>query len=183
MLNTRARPDITHQYTFDEYLKKLTAFCGSDENLTRACQLIWDLPPSEQDLPSGLEVALILAELSVDKTTLLVTLLGDFRLNQTEFIENIRQAYGEEVYHLVKKVRWLHDFHFENMSDNSPQQIERLRRLLLSMVDDVRVMLIKIAYRVQRLRMLAGKDTPQRQLIAKETLDIFTPLANRLGIG
>jgi len=183
MLSTRARPDITHQYTFDEYLKKLTTFCGNDENLTRACQLIWDLPPSEQDLPSGLEVALILAELSVDKTTLLVTLLGDFRLNQIEFIESIRQDYGEEVYHLVKKVRWLHDFHFENISDNSPQQIERLRRLLLSMVDDVRVMLIKIAYRVQRLRMLAGKDTPQRQLIAKETLDIFTPLANRLGIG
>jgi len=183
MLNTRAHPDITHQYTIDEYLKKITTFCGSDQNLTRACQLIWDLPASEQNLPSGLEVALILAELSVDKTTLLVTLLGDFRLNKTEFIESIPQTYGEEVYHLVKKVRWLHDFHIENMSDNSPQQIERLRRLLLSMVDDVRVMLIKLAYRVQRLRLLAGKDTPQRQLIAKETLDVFTPLANRLGLG
>jgi len=183
MLNTRAHPDITHQYTFDEYLKKLTSFCGSDQNLIRACRLIWDLPASEQVLPSGLEVALILAELSVDKTTLLVTLLGDFRLNKTEFIESISQEYSEEVYHLVKKVRWLHDFHIENMSDNSPQQIERLRRLLLSMVDDVRVMLIKLAYRVQRLRLLAGKDTPQRQLIAKETLDVFTPLANRLGLG
>jgi len=183
MRTTKPRLDITQQYTLDEYLKKLTTYCGSDEKLNRACQLIWDLPPSEQDLPSGLEVALILAELSVDKTTLLVTLLGDFRLNQEAFLESIKSDYGEDVYHLVKKVRWLHDFHIENMSDNSPQQIERLRRMLLSMVDDVRVMLIKIAYRVQRLRMLAPTDTPQRQLIAKETLDIFTPLANRLGLG
>jgi len=183
MLTTKLRPDITHQYTLDEYLQKLTTYSGSDEQLTRACKLIWDLPPSEQHLPSGLEVALILAELSVDKTTLLVTLLGDFRLNKNEFIETIAQNYSEEVYHLVKKVRWLHDFHIENLDDNTPQQIERLRRLLLSMVDDVRVMLIKIAYRVQRLRMMAGDDTAQRKLIAKETLDIFTPLANRLGLG
>jgi len=183
MQTTKVRPDITHQYTFDEYLEKLTAYCGSDEYLIRACKLIWDLPPSEENLPSGLEVALILADLSVDKTTLLVTLLGDFRLNNDEFIESITAEYGEETYQLVKKVRWLHDFHIENVEDNSPEQIERLRRLLLSMVDDVRVMLIKLAYRVQRLRMMAGQDTPHRQIIAKETLDIFTPLANRLGLG
>lgn len=183
MQTTHARPDITHQYTLDEYLEKLTAYCGSDQDLSRACKLIWDLPLSQERLPSGLEVALILAELSVDKTTLLVTLLSDFRLNQNEFIESISQNYGADTYHLVKKVRWLHNFHIENMSDNSPEQIERLRRMLLSMVDDVRVMLIKIAYRVQRLRMMAGEDTPKRQIIAKETLDIFTPLANRLGLG
>jgi len=183
MRTTKGKLNITHQYTFDEYMKILTKYCGSDEKLTRACKLIWDLPDSEELLPSSLDVALVLADLSVDASTLLVTLLGDFRLNQDEFIESIRVDYGNEVYHLVKKVRWLHDFHIENMSDNSPQQIERLRRLLLSMVDDVRVMLIKLSYRVQRLRMLAGSDTPERQLIARETLDIFTPLANRLGLG
>jgi len=183
MQTTKSRPGITEQYTFDEYLKKITAYCGSDENLKRACQLIWDLPKSENDLPSGLEVALILAELSVDKSTLLVTLLGDFRLNQTEFIESIATDYGEETYHLVKKVRWLHDFHFQDITENTPEQTERLRRMLLSMIDDVRVMLIKLAYRVQRLRMLAGQDTEQRRTIARETLEIFTPLANRLGIG
>jgi GTP pyrophosphokinase len=183
MQTTRNRPEITQQYSFAEYLQKLTAFCGSDQYLTRACQLIWDLPPAEEPLPSGLEVALVLSELSVDKTTLLVTLLSDFRLNKSEFIDSISDIYGDEVYHLVKKVRWLHDFHIENTDDNSPEQIERLRRLLLSMVDDVRVILIKLAYRVQRLRMLAGDDSAQRRIIAKETLDIFTPLANRLGLG
>jgi len=183
MQTTKSRPDITEQYTFDEYLNKLTTYCGLDENLKRACQLIWDLPKADKDLPSGLEVALILAELSVDKTTLLVTLLGDFRLNQNEFIESIASDYDEETYHLVKKVRWLHDFHFEDITENTPEQTERLRRMLLSMIDDVRVMLIKLAYRVQRLRMLAGQDTEQRRTIARETLEIFTPLANRLGIG
>jgi len=183
MQTTKLKAGITHQYTFDEYLLKLTSYCGIDPDLTRACKLVWDLPPAEEPLPSGLEVALILADLSVDKTTLLVTLLGDFRLNQNEFLQGITKNYGDEVYHLVKKVRWLHEFRIENQEDNSPEQIERLRRMLLSMVDDVRVMLIKIAYRVQRLRLLAGTDSAQRQLIARETLDIFTPLANRLGLG
>ena len=183
MQSTHSREEITRQYTFDEYLHKLTAHCGSDQNLTRACKLVWDLPTSKNNLPSGLEVALILSDLNVDKTTLLVTLLGDFRLNNDEFMESIVSDYGDETYHLVKKVRWLHEFHIENTGENSPEQIERLRRMLLSMVDDVRVMLIKIAYRVQRLRMMAGHDTAQRQVIARETLDIFTPLANRLGLG
>ena len=183
MQSTKSRPDITNQYTFEDYLKKLTAYCGRDESLKRACQIIWDLPDAEENLPNGLEVALILADLCVDKTTLLVTLLSDFRLSQNEFIESIATDFGEETYHLVKKVRWLHDFHIQDTTQNSPEQTERLRRMLLSMVDDVRVVLIKLAYRVQRLRMLAGKDTPQREIIARETLEIFTPLANRLGIG
>jgi len=183
MQTTKSRPAITQQYSFDEYLKKITAFCGDDEAIERACRIVWALPDAEQPLPSGLEVALILADLSVDKTTLLVTLLSDFRLNNDEFIETLGEAFGDEVARLVKKVRWLHEFNFEDSGENSPEQAERLRRMLLSMVDDVRVMLVKLAYRVQRLRMMAGQDTPLRKIIARETLEIFTPLANRLGIG
>ncbi len=183
MQNTKVKPDIVHQYSFDEYLQKITAYCGNDPLIARASKLVWDLPQSKTPLPNGLEVALILAELSVDKSTLLVTLLSDFRLNNDEFIESLEDEYGKEVYHLVKRVRWLHEFHIENLESNSPEQIERLRRMLLSMIDDVRVMLIKLAYRVQRLRMLAGEPSAQRDLIARETLEIFTPLANRLGIG
>ena len=183
MQTTKPRTDINQQFTFDEYLKKLSSHCGPDENLSNACKLIWDLPPAAEELPSGLEVALILEKLNVDKTTLIVTLLSDFRLNQPDFIESIQTDYGEEVYHLVKKVRWLHDFHYENTTENTPEQTERLRRMLLSMVDDVRVVLIKLAYRVMRLRQMSGHDTLLRQAIARETLEIFTPLANRLGIG
>jgi len=183
MQTTKKTLDITERYTIESYLEKLTAHCGSDKRIQQACELVWDLAPSEEILPGGLDVALILADLNVDKTTLVVTLLGDFRLSQDEFIESIRDRFDDEIYHLVKKVRWLHDFHFTDLSDNSPEQTERLRRMLLSVVDDVRVMLVKLAYRVQRLRMLAGHDTDLRKIIARETLEIFTPLANRLGIG
>ncbi len=183
MQSTKPRQDITQKYSFDEYYKIISQYCGYDEKLELACKIVWELPAGEKLLPNGLEVALILAELSVDKNTLIVALLSDFRLNQPEFIESIKEKFDDEIYALVKKVRWLHDFHFENITENTPEQTERLRRMLLSMVDDVRVVLVKIAYRVQRLRMLASEDTPQRQCIARETLEIFTPLANRLGIG
>ena len=183
MQSTKSRQNITADYSFEDYLKKISEHCGQDVQLEKACHAVWDLPAGEDFLPSGLEVALILSKLSVDKSTLIIALLSDFRLNQTEFIESIVSQYSDETYQLVKKVRWLHDFHFENISENSPEQTERLRRMLLSMVDDVRVVLVKIAYRVQRLRMLSGEDTPQREAIARETLEIFTPLANRLGIG
>lgn len=183
MQTTKSRPDITQQYTFDEYLEKITVYCGSDELLTRACKIVWDLPLAEKLLPSGLEVGLILADLSVDKTTLIVSLLSDFRLNQPAFIEGLKKEFNEEIHQLVKKVRWLHEFHFQNITENTPEQTERLRRMLLSMVDDVRVVLVKIAYRVQRLRMLANDEEDVRETVARETLEIFTPLANRLGIG
>jgi len=183
MQTTKKTSDITQQYTFDEYMLKLTASCGADENLSRACRIIWELPPSDEHLPCGLDVALILAGLNVDVTTLIVTLLGDFRVSENDFIESIHKNFGEEIVNLVKKVHWLHDFSYTDKESNSPQQTERLRRMLLSVVDDVRVMLIKIAYRVQRLRLLAGHDSEFRKTIARETLEIFTPLANRLGIG
>ncbi len=183
MQTTKPALDITEQYTIESYLEKLTAHCGLDKRIEQACEILWDLPPSEEILPSGLEVALIVADLNVDKTTLVVTLLGDFRLNQNAFIDGISDKFGDEVCQLVKKVRWLHDFHFTDTTKNSPEQTERLRRMLLSVVDDVRVMLIKLAYRVQRLRMLAGHESDLREIIARETLEIFTPLANRLGLG
>ncbi len=64
-----------------------------------------------------------------------------------------------------------------------PEQAELLRRMLLAVVDDVRAVLIKLAYRVQRLRTLKHEEESFRHRIAKETLDIFAPLANRLGVG
>lgn len=183
MQSTKVKPGITQAYSLEQYLQKISAHCGEDDLLYQACQIVWELPPQENNLPSGLDVALILATLGVDKVTLIVTLLSDLRLNQAEFIEQLAGRFGEEVQRLVKKVRWLHDFPIQDTTDNSPEQTERLRRMLLAMVDDVRVMLIKMAYRVQRLRLLAGSDTVERYNIARETLEIFTPLANRLGIG
>ena len=65
---------------------------------------------------------------------------------------------------------------------NQPNQSEILRRMLLAMTHDVRAVLIKLAYRIQRLRNLGAEDEEIRRFIARETLDIYAPLANRLGI-
>ena len=99
----------------------------------------------------------------------------------TDF-DALQKIYGENIINLVKSVMQLHEFHGEQ-DDASPEQVERLRRMLLSMVDDVRAVLIKLAYRVQRLRQLKLADLVEQQEIARESLDIFAPIANRLGIG
>jgi len=184
MEKTRPQPGIAQRFTFEEYLQKLTGgLPDSSRPIYRACRYAWDAQAIASDMPSGLDVALILHELGVDETILLVTLLSDTRLQQGDFAERVRDEFGDEVYQLNKKLRWLHDFNLNTGDITAPEQAERLRRMLLAMVDDVRVVLIKLAYRVQRLRILANADEKLRQDIARETLEIFAPLANRLGIG
>ncbi|MBI3186771.1 MAG: GTP diphosphokinase [Gammaproteobacteria bacterium] len=128
-------------------------------------------------------MALILNELGVDETTLIVTLLSDARLLNDDFFRLVEKEFGKEIHHLVKNLRWIHDFQIDVSTMTGPEQAERLRRMLLSMVEDVRVVLIKLAFRVQRLRSLASADEATRQRIARETLEIFAPLANRMGVG
>lgn len=103
MQSTKVKPGITQAYSFEQYLKEISAHCGEDDLLRQACQIVWELPSPQSNLPSGLDVALILAELGVDKTTLIVTLLSDFRLSQAEFIDQLAGRFGEEVQRLVKK--------------------------------------------------------------------------------
>ncbi|MCW9014325.1 MAG: GTP diphosphokinase [Gammaproteobacteria bacterium] len=185
MQKTKPQPGIVHQYTVDEFLQKLTDK-RLDENspLRKACEISWSVQDKPSDLPSGLDVALILADLGVDETTLIVALLGDSRLQKEELVERLGKNFSADIIHMVEKVRWLHDFQLDSHQSDAPDQAERLRRMLLSMVEDVRVILIKLAYRVQRLRQLASTANEElRSNIARETLEIFAPLANRLGIG
>jgi GTP pyrophosphokinase len=101
---------------------------------------------------------------------------------ETTDIAAIEKTFGSKIVGLVKSVVKLHHFH-GGQDASSPEQVERLRRMLLSMVDDVRAVLIKLAFRVQRLRQLKLADIAEQQSIARESLDIFAPIANRLGIG
>lgn len=184
MKKTKPQPQITHTYSFDEFLVKLIGKNSDPENpVRRACEYVWRVQDARSDMPSSLEVALILAELGVDETTLLVTLLSDRRLRNADFENTIKNEFGDDIKHLVDSVLWLHDLNLDTSKQSTPEQAERLRRMLLAMVDDVRVVLIKLAYRVQRLRELAKTSDETRHNIAKETLDIYAPLANRLGIG
>ena len=182
MQKTHHFNQITNDYTIDQYLHKLMGFDVDEDALLRlACEKVWDLP-AKGAIPNSLDVALLLSELGADETTLIVTLLSSSDLMQTTAAERLEKIFGSNVMQLVKSVIRLHAFHGER-DEASPEQIERLRRMLLSMVDDVRAVLIKLAFRVQRLRQLKLATATEQQEVARESLEIFAPIANRLGIG
>jgi GTP pyrophosphokinase len=182
MQKTHYFNQITKDFTIDQYLHQLVGFDVEENSLLRhACELVWELP-TEGALPNSLDVALLLSELGCDETTLIVALLSSTQLIKTVDLDSLQKLYGDEILLLVKSVIQLHEFRGEQ-DEASPEQVERLRRMLLSMVDDVRAVLIKLAFRVQRLRQLKLADVIEQQEVARESLEIFAPIANRLGIG
>lgn len=134
--------------------------------------------------PQGIDVATILKRLDVDAETVEATLLSDSRLTQSLKQSFLEQNFGTSVANLVKNVHWLNTFstYSKDVLD-APEQKEILRQMLLAMVDDVRAVVIKLGFRVQRMRNLWKEDPETRHHISRETLDIYAPLANRLGIG
>lgn len=182
MLKTRNFNQVTEDFTIDQYLHQLVG-CDVDENslLRLACENVWNLS-SEGSMPNSLDVALLLSDLGSDETTLTVALLSSTRLMKSVDVHLLEKQFGKKIVRLVKSVVKLHEFQGER-DDSSPEQVERLRRMLLSMVDDVRAVLIKLAFRVQRLRQLSLASEDEQQDIARESLEIFAPIANRLGIG
>ena len=182
MQKTHYFNQITKDFTIDQYLHQLVGFDVEENSLLRhACERVWELP-TEGALPNSLDVALLLSELGCDETTLIVALLSSTKLIKTVDFDSLQKLYGDEIIHLVRSVIQLHEFRGEQ-DEASPEQVERLRRMLLSMVDDVRAVLIKLAFRVQRLRQLKLADVTEQQEVARESLEIFAPIANRLGIG
>ena len=182
MKKTRDFNQITKEFTIDQYLHQLVGFDVEEDSLLRhACNRVWNLP-TEGSLPNSLDVALLLSELGSDETTLIVALLSSSRLMKEADESEMERIFGDKVMQLVNSVIQLHEFHGKR-DESSPEQVERLRRMLLSMVDDIRAVLIKLAFRVQRLRQLKLAPESEQQEIAQESLDIFAPIANRLGIG
>ena len=182
MRSTRQQTPLNQQYSIEEYLRLLTgADVAEGSPLYQACKLAWELPPDPL-LPSTLDVTLLLSELGSDETTLTVSLLGSTRLLEQIGKQKLQQQFGDKIANMVENVCQLHSFQNLDIKD-TPEQAERLRRMLLSMVEDVRVVLIKLAFRVQRLRQVVKASDDIRVPLAQETLDIFAPIANRLGIG
>jgi len=135
-------------------------------------------------LTHPIEVARVLAELHMDCDTLVASLLHDV-VEDTDFdLDYIDTHFGPTVATLVdgvtklKRIKQL-STSGKNISDT---KAESLRKMFLAMVDDVRIVLIKLADRQHNMRTLKGQDSGKRERIARETLDIFAPLANRLGI-
>jgi GTP pyrophosphokinase len=131
-----------------------------------------------------LEVARILAELRLDPPTITAGLLHDVVEDSLVSVDDLRHEFGEEVAQLVDGVTKLGEIELSKMGQLSfdEKESESLRKMFLAMFSDVRVVLIKLADRLHNMRTLSALPDDRRLRIARETLDIFAPLANRLGI-
>ena len=154
------------------------------EQINRALAIVAQIPEDPHYFrPKGVEVAAILMDLNIDLKTILAAILSDPRLTALDPQLNIKAEFGSKVAELVKDVIWLNKLSVYSLEmTNQPSQTEILRRMLLSMTQDVRAVLIKLAYRVQRLKVLPRDSYELRRFIAQETLDIYAPIANRMGI-
>jgi GTP pyrophosphokinase len=127
-----------------------------------------------------LEVAEVLAEMKMDSTAIAAGLLHDSVEDTPATNEEIAASFGDQVAHIVEGVTNIDKIEFANRED---RQAENVRKMLLAMVSDVRVVLIKLADRLHNMRTLEYLKPDRQEAIARETLDIYAPLAHRLGMG
>jgi RelA/SpoT family (p)ppGpp synthetase len=167
-------------------------FSGSDLDLVRRAYEQADVAHDGQLRVSGepyvlhcVEVARMLTDLGLDHHAVAAGLLHDIVEDTDWTVEAVRKAFGAEVSQLVDGVTKL--AYIDNISqmgggDMQDQEAESLRKMFLAMAEDVRVVLIKLADRLHNMRTLGSLPAARRERIAQETLEIFAPLANRLGI-
>ena len=134
----------------------------------------------EPYLVHPLEVALVLAEMKMDPVAVAAGLLHDSVEDTSVTIVDIRKEFGEQVAHIVEGVTKISKIDFATREE---QQAENLRKMMLAMVDDIRVVLIKLADRLHNMRTLEHLLPDRQHKIAEETLEIYAPIAHRLGMG
>jgi GTP pyrophosphokinase len=127
-----------------------------------------------------LEVAMVLADMKLDATAIAAGLLHDLVEDTSITIEDIRREFGEQVERIVEGVTKISRLDFASKEE---RQAENVRKMVLAMVDDIRVVLIKLADRLHNMRTLAALPPERQQAIARETLEIYAPIAHRLGMG
>lgn len=130
-------------------------------------------------LSHPLEVADILADLNMDVITIAAGLLHDVVEDTNLNLEEIKDTFGEEVAMLVNGVTKLSKISYQTKEE---RQAENFRKMFLAIAEDIRVILIKLADRLNNMRTLKYMPAPKRLKKAKETLDIYVPIANRLGL-
>lgn len=166
-----------------KYIQAIFNTDTPSEKITKACELAVEA----NNLPQiskvhSFYVAEILAKLRLDQDTLIATLLSDRNLEPYYPSEHLKEIFGSNITKLVEGIRALNQFELHPNTISSEIQNERIRQMLLAMTSDIRIMIIKLAYRVARLRNLKQEPAEVRTQIAQETQLIFAPLANRLGI-
>src|SRR5436190_8519553 len=134
----------------------------------------------EPYLTHPLEVSNVLAEMKMDAVTVSVGLLHDVVEDTLVSLKDVEAMFGPEVAHIVDGVTKISQIEFTSKEE---KQAENFRKMLLAMTDDIRVIMVKFADRLHHMRALPYLSPPRREAIALETMEIYAPLANRLGIG
>ncbi|MGZ4824545.1 MAG: RelA/SpoT family protein [Terriglobales bacterium] len=134
----------------------------------------------EPYLVHPLEVACVLAEIKLDTVAIAAGLLHDLVEDTSVTIQEIEKEFGDQVAHIVEGVTKISKIDFHTREE---RQAENLRKMMLAMVDDIRVVLIKLADRLHNMRTLQHLPEERRLSIARETLEIYAPIAHRLGMG
>src|SRR4051812_24976629 len=134
----------------------------------------------EPFLAHPVEVALVLAEMKLDTTAIAAGLLHDAIEDTEATREDIKREFGETIAHIVEGVTKIDKIEFASKEE---RQAENVRKMVLAMVDDIRVVIIKLADRLHNMRTLEALPAERQQQIAKETLEIYAPIAHRLGMG
>jgi GTP pyrophosphokinase len=134
----------------------------------------------EPYLVHPLSVAAILADLKLDLTCIIAGLLHDVLEDTLTTREVLEERFGKDIAHVVEGLTKISRIRFNSREQ---QQAESFRKMMLAMVDDIRVVLVKLADRLHNMRTLEHLSPRQQERIARETMEIYAPLANRLGIG
>src|SRR4026209_1318165 len=172
---------------FEDLLEKVWAYSpDADVELLRRAYVFTAFEHKGQVRHSGepylihpLAVADFLADMNVAVVAIAAGLLHDVVEDTLTTIERIRELFGPEVAHVVEGVTKISAIRF---SSSEERQAENFRKMLLAMVDDIRVILVKLADRLHNMRTLNHLPEERRVNIAQETLDIYAPIANRLGM-
>ncbi|HYX19255.1 MAG TPA: bifunctional (p)ppGpp synthetase/guanosine-3',5'-bis(diphosphate) 3'-pyrophosphohydrolase [Thermoanaerobaculia bacterium] len=173
---------------FEEILEKVEAYNpGSDQDLLRRAYVFSAKEHRGQVRRSGepylvhpLNVAAILADLKADDVSIVVGLLHDVLEDTLTTREAIAGQFGGEVADLVDGLTKIGKFSYVSREE---EQAETFRKMILAMVSDLRVVMVKLADRLHNMRTLGFLPEVKRREIARETLDIYAPIAHRLGMG
>jgi len=172
---------------FEDLLERVRSYTSDEEReFLRRAYVFSALEHKGQVRHSGepylvhpLEVASILAEMRLDPVAIAAGLLHDVVEDTLTTIDKIEEHFGAEVAHLVEGVTKISAIPF---SSSEERQAENFRKMLLAMVDDIRVILVKLADRLHNMRTLSHMSEDRQLRTAQETLDIYAPIANRLGM-
>jgi len=178
------KPAVMRQYELIDRVKQYNP--KADEDLLNRAYVYAMRAHGEQKRASGdpyishpLEVAAILSELKLDDATIAAALLHDTIEDTDATRGEIDRLFGREIGHLVEGLTKLKKL---DLVSKEAKQAENLRKLLLAIADDVRVLLIKLADRLHNMRTIAHQPPEARRRVADETLEIYAPLAGRMGM-